>query len=487
MSLQTRLADLITAIGADIKSLRTRVSTVETDKLSSVSTVTQPVRSHLQFADNKKLILRSNTPAGGITRLLEFHMTTEFDRPWISWFDENELHRASFGYHSTDVVEGGSHQAVELKTVAADGVDLRTRMSIGTHEDRTLVGFASIDMLEVFQGDNVPNVQFGFQLRAKPLATDVGVPNAIIGVFTAQLDGTDQAFGNIDIKPPYLGGSAQVPGNKTATLNFFRNTNSVSSSSPQIAIKKGDGTNTNSFILNAKQATFQAMAGIAAFGAAPPTVKPVVTGKRGADTVASLLTALAAAGFITDSTTAPGISTTLPVAPVDGQEIYFQTANMAADGVIWHLRYNAADPSIYKWQFLGGASLFRFGTKQSWNDRSTPNGTQNQYLDPTAPQIRVPLAGTYQVDGSVIGVTSNTTSAPGFMFGKTTSTDINWPAGDSIDSVAAGTQNTFGLSAVSQVDYAANDLAAMWYTNANIGGAVSFYNARMALRPVRVG
>lgn len=486
MSLQTRLAALITAIGADIKSLTARTTTLETDKLSSVSTVTQPVRSHLQFADNKKIILKSNTPAGGITRLLEFHMTTEFDRPWISWFDENELHRASFGYHSTDVIEGGSHQAVELKTVAADGVDLRTRMSIGTHQDRTLVGFASIDMLEVFQGDNVPNVQFGFQLRAKPLATDVGVPNAIIGVFTAQLDGTDQAFGNIDIKPPYLGGSAQVPGNKTATLNFFRNTNSVSASSPQIAIKKGDGTNTNSIVINAKQATLQAMSGISAFGAAPPTVKPVVTGSRGPDSMASLLTALAAAGFVTDSTTSP-LVTALPAAPVDGQEIYLQTASMAADGVVWHLRYNAAEASIYKWQFLGGGALFRFGTKQSWNDRSTPNGVANQYLDPSAPQIRIPVAGTYQLDGSVIGVTSNPTSAPGFMFGKTTSTDINWPAGDSIDSVAAGTQNTFGLSAISQIDYAANDLATMWYTNANIGGSVSFYNARLQIRPVRVG
>jgi parallel beta-helix repeat protein len=45
--------------------------------------------------------------------------------------------------------------------------------------------------------------------------------------------------------------------------------------------------------------------GISAFGATPPTTKPVVSGAKGSNAaLASLLTALAAAGFITDSTTA---------------------------------------------------------------------------------------------------------------------------------------------------------------------------------------
>jgi len=46
-------------------------------------------------------------------------------------------------------------------------------------------------------------------------------------------------------------------------------------------------------------------AGIAAFGATPPVSKPVVSGAKGSNAaLGSLLTALAAAGFITDSTTA---------------------------------------------------------------------------------------------------------------------------------------------------------------------------------------
>ena len=49
--------------------------------------------------------------------------------------------------------------------------------------------------------------------------------------------------------------------------------------------------------------------------------------------------------------------TSLPGSPIDGQEVYYQSAAMAADGVVWHLRYRASSSSAYKWEYLGGPPL----------------------------------------------------------------------------------------------------------------------------------
>lgn len=54
------------------------------------------------------------------------------------------------------------------------------------------------------------------------------------------------------------------------------------------------------------------------------------------------------------STAIPLVSA-LPGAPVDGQEVYYLAD--ATNGVIWHLRYNAASASAYKWEFVGGSPL----------------------------------------------------------------------------------------------------------------------------------
>lgn len=51
----------------------------------------------------------------------------------------------------------------------------------------------------------------------------------------------------------------------------------------------------------------------------------------------------------------PTLVTSLPGAPYDGQEVYL-VAN-AATRVLWHLRYNSALVSTYKWEFVGGPPL----------------------------------------------------------------------------------------------------------------------------------
>jgi hypothetical protein len=305
-------------------------------------TAKQTFAEGIEIAPSKRVVLTADTPSGGISRLIELRMTTTYDRPWLSWFDENGRHRASLGYHTTDAAEGGVHEAFELKTVA-DGAgpnpaDMRTRFSIGTNAQRVLVGFNYCDRVEINQGENAPAQQFGVFLRTTPRGTDV-VPNAIIGAFSAQLDANDNAFGFVDVKPPYKSGSAIAPGNRTATLTIFRNTDTSSISSPQIAVKRGDGSNANAWLFTAKTGLFElplacsaasgirlgddalvtlyrsaagvlktdgdlSIGGAVGFNGAPPPPRPVVTGSRGGNAaLGELLTALAATGLITDSTT----------------------------------------------------------------------------------------------------------------------------------------------------------------------------------------
>lgn len=310
--------------------------------VASTWTAKQTFGEGIEISPTRRIVLTSNSPSGGISRLIEFHMTTTYDRPWLSWFDENGRHRAAAGYHTTDASEGGVHQAFEVKTVAdaagPDPAEMRTRFSIGTNAQRVLVGFNYCDGVEINQGENAPAQQFGLFMRTTPRGTDV-VPNAIIGAFTAQLDASDNAFGYLDIKPPYKSGSTIVPGNRTATLTVFRNTDTASSSSPQIAVKRGDGTNTNAWVFTAKSGLFElplaqspatgirlggdalvnlyrsavgvlntdgalAVGGGVGFNGTAPGAKPTVTGSRGGnEALASLLTVLAGMGLITDGTT----------------------------------------------------------------------------------------------------------------------------------------------------------------------------------------
>jgi len=83
----------------------------------------------------------------------------------------------------------------------------------------------------------------------------------------------------------------------------------------------------------------------------------------------------------------PPAVTSLPGAPVDGQEVYYLAD--VTNGVIWHLRYNAA---AAKWQYLGGSPLQVTQTGSS--GQSTANNTT--WTDLTGmPTLTIPLAGSY--------------------------------------------------------------------------------------------
>lgn len=87
----------------------------------------------------------------------------------------------------------------------------------------------------------------------------------------------------------------------------------------------------------------------------------------------------------------------LPAAPVDGQECHYVAD--ATNGIVWHLKYRAADPSAYKWQFIGGSDAYSLvDTSEStsavaFGDLTTPG-----------PSYTVPLAGDYTVEWGAISV-----------------------------------------------------------------------------------
>jgi len=85
--------------------------------------------------------------------------------------------------------------------------------------------------------------------------------------------------------------------------------------------------------------------------------------------------------------------TVLPVGAVDGQEVYYVAD--ATNGVIWHLRYNAASASAYKWELVGGTPL----NSQSELEGSIVSTTAA--VTTGEPNLTVPLAGDYRITASV--------------------------------------------------------------------------------------
>lgn len=86
----------------------------------------------------------------------------------------------------------------------------------------------------------------------------------------------------------------------------------------------------------------------------------------------------------------PTLVSILPALPTDGMEVMFQTAEMALDGIMWHLRYRAGSASTYKWEFVGGSTLVG-GPSGSITTAAT------SYVAMTnGPSVTVPLPGVYR-------------------------------------------------------------------------------------------
>jgi hypothetical protein len=112
-------------------------------------------------------------------------------------------------------------------------------------------------------------------------------------------------------------------------------------------------------------------------------------------------------GSVTADKIAAGVATpplvdTLPGGS-DGQEVIFQTAAMAAVGTAWHLRYRAASPLAYKWEFVGGAALY--ANVAGTLSMSTLGGYEDgaSYVD-----LTVPASGLYDIYGFMRVVSTTT-------------------------------------------------------------------------------
>lgn len=87
--------------------------------------------------------------------------------------------------------------------------------------------------------------------------------------------------------------------------------------------------------------------------------------------------------------------TSLPVLPSDGQEVYFVADD--ANGVLWHLRYNAGSSSPYKWERVGGPGIRAYDATRVFV------GGDGFLYDPatgntkTDLKLTLPLAGEYRV------------------------------------------------------------------------------------------
>lgn len=93
---------------------------------------------------------------------------------------------------------------------------------------------------------------------------------------------------------------------------------------------------------------------------------------------------------------APALVTSLPASPADGTEVYFVAS--ASLGVIWHLRFRAAAPGLYKWECVGaprlqsvvGGNADTTGTGSAWSPTLT-DGTG-------IVKWNALLAGDYEID-----------------------------------------------------------------------------------------
>jgi hypothetical protein len=78
------------------------------------------------------------------------------------------------------------------------------------------------------------------------------------------------------------------------------------------------------------------------------------------------------------------------VAPEDGDEAYVEVD--ATNGIMWHFRYVAAEPT-YKWRFLGGPPLYSEVT----TSESTSSTTYTN-LTTVGPSVSLPMEGDYMIE-----------------------------------------------------------------------------------------
>ena len=179
--------------------------------------------------------------------------------------------------------------------------------------------------------------------------------------------------------------------------------------------------------------------------------------------------------------------TTLPASPVDGQEVHFQDATMAAQGAVWHLRYNISSASAYKWEFVGGGAMRNeiitgeASATAGWVDLAT-----------VGPTITAPLAGDYEIQAgadSAWAASANAFHQIAVQRGAVTpvQNDVVVNYSDTTGAVFGGVRQAMGNRLFTGL--AASTILRMKYNNAGgINSATPTWSYRwLSVKPVRVG
>ncbi|MBI1952165.1 hypothetical protein HYS42_00380, partial [Candidatus Saccharibacteria bacterium] len=193
----------------------------------------------------------------------------------------------------------------------------------------------------------------------------------------------------------------------------------------------------------------------------------------GAITVAGTLTAtngltISSGSLVTSST---GIYvTTLPASPVDGQEVYYQAD--ATNGVVWHLRYNSSE-ATYKWEYLGGASLYN----TAGNTSIPGTGVETA----TAAALVVARAGDYNVRVYTNGATFSYTANVSFGANSTDASN-NGCGAYQTDGGGGG----WPLWCEGKYNVASNGTTVSSWILQNSGGALNFGTNKIWITPIRI-
>ena len=194
---------------------------------------------------NKGLKLRADSSAvgqtsGQIARLIELTMTTDRDRPWISWVDHNGVHRAALGYHDTTAApESAVHQDFEIKTNGTTPTDMVTRLRIGAGANLGTVSLPATSSVQIEPYETSLNQLLEYQVRSQYSGSTTA--SVKIGSYGAYLDGSENTVLQFEPLP--------VTATKDARIRSFRN---VTTSGVRDHIYfRGDGSGTTAVTINA--------------------------------------------------------------------------------------------------------------------------------------------------------------------------------------------------------------------------------------------
>lgn len=182
----------------------------------------------------------------------------------------------------------------------------------------------------------------------------------------------------------------------------------------------------------------------------------------------------------------PKLVTALPGAPVDGQEIYYQSAAMATDGIAWHLRYRAASASAYKWELVGGAPLVNEVLSSEalagWVSSAAFSG-----ISANDPNVTVPLAGDYEAT-TVVSLSLNAAGAT-FALGVKVGATEPIANTNSTNGYAATASTWVPLAHMRRLTgvAAAVKIQQRYVQNSGSTGTLTRIGAHLAVTPIRVG